>query len=89
MADLKLMQKVARILRQSDHYVRNKKSDFSNRFDFKLNKDTCEIDIFNAEKGTDLFLWADYCIGVAVAFERPYYLHIDTYGNGKLCFHIN
>lgn len=89
MADLKLMQKVASVLRQSDHYVKNKKSTFSNRFDFTLNKENGEIEIFNAEKGNDLFLWADFCIGVAAAFSRPYYLHIDTYGSGKLSFHMN
>ena len=84
----KVLKKAASALRQSFHYAKNKESYFSNRFDFVMNKENKEIDVFNAEKGNDTFYWADFCINVALAHGLSYYFHIDTYGTKKLTCHI-
>lgn len=84
----KRMQLAVRILKQSSYYVKNKQSHFSNRFDLTYNKELGEINVFNAEKNDDTFFWSDFCQSVATALELSYYVHIDTYGTRKLCYHI-
>ena len=90
MADIKKMKMVASFLRKSDHYLRNKESDFSSRFDFVMNKQTGDIDVFHSDKDSDYLMstWIEYLIGVARAFGVSYYVHNDTYNTKRLTFHL-
>lgn len=84
----KKLDLVARILRASDYHVKNKESNHHSRFDFVYDKESGDIDVFNAKKGDDTFFWNDFCMSVAVALQLSYYIHLDKYGTEKLCFHI-
>lgn len=88
MAKLDLLKKAAQILRKSDHYLRNKESNFSSRFDFVQNKQSGEIYVFNADKGEDLFLWDDYLNCVVGALGLSHYIKVDKYDIGKLVYYI-
>lgn len=88
MARIKELQKAATLLRQSNYYVKNKESNHHSRFNLVVDKDTKEIEVFNAEKGNDTFFWDDFCLSVANALGLSSYIHIDKYGTGKLAFHI-
>ena len=88
MAKLDLLKKAAQILRKSDHYLRNKESDFSNRFDFVQDKQNGAIYVFNAEKGENLFLWDDYLNHVVGALGLSHYITIDKFDIKKLVYYI-
>lgn len=88
MAKLDLLKKAAQILRKSDHYLRNKESNFASRFDFKQNKTDGSIMVFNAEKDNNLFLWDDYLNAVSCALGLSHYLTIDKYDTGKLVYYL-
>jgi len=83
-----VLKKAAQILRKSDHYLRNKESNFQNRFDFLQDKQDGSIKVFNAEKDNDLFLWDDYLNCVVGALGLSYYINIDKYETGKLVYFI-
>lgn len=87
MAKLDLLKKAAQILRKSDHYLRNKESNFASRFDFKQSKDGTIL-VFNAEKGNDLFLWDDYLNCVVGALGLSHYITVEKYDIGKLVYYI-
>ena len=82
MDKLKKLQMVARVLREHHGYKGNKESNHTNRFDFKFKKDgdvlgPC-IDIYNADKGANLFLWPELielCHGLRLA----HYITYDQY----------
>lgn len=88
MEKLALLKKAAQILRKSDHYLRNKESDFSNRFDFVQDKQNGAIYVFNAEKGENLFLWDDYLNHVVGALGLSHYITIDKFDVKKLVYYI-
>ncbi len=78
MDKLKKLQILARFLRENDGYVRNKKSTFSCRFDFKFDKKDPSIRIFNAEKGGNLFIWEEF-FELAHGMGLSHYITYDTY----------
>lgn len=78
---LKLLKEVARILRRSKQYVKAK-SDYHTRFDFRITIYPT-IEVFNAKKEENLFLWVDEMIAIARTFDLSYYL---TCHDGKLVF---
>lgn len=88
MENLELLKKAAQILRKSDHYLRNKESNFKSRFDFLQNKQDGSIKVFNAEKANNLFLWDDYLNCVVGALGLSHYITIDKYETGKLVYFI-
>lgn len=88
MAKLDLLKKAAQILRKSDHYLRNKESNFSSRFDFVQDKKNGAIYVYNAEKGEDLFLWDDYLNCVVGALGLSHYITIDKFDVKKLVYYI-
>lgn len=78
MDKLKKLQMVAKLLRKHHGYKGNKESDSMNRFDFKFDKSNLCIDIFNAEKGANLFLWEDI-ISLAHGMHLGHYITYDKY----------
>lgn len=69
---------MARFLKESAGYVKNKKSNHSNRFDFKFNKEQGCICIFNAKKGENLYLWPEF-ITLADILGLTHYIYYDNY----------
>ena len=91
MDKLKKLQMVARVLREHHGYKGNKESDSSNRFNFKFDKkgDICGpyIDIYNAEKGANLFLWPEFielCHGLGLS----HYITYDKFDLKEVVLHI-
>ena len=91
MDKLKKLQMVARVLREHRGYKGNKESDNSNRFNFKFNKKDDiggqSIDIYNAEKGANLFLWPELielCHGLGLS----HYITYDEYDLKEVVLHI-
>lgn len=90
MDTLKKLQMLASVLREHRGYKGNKKSDHSNRFNFKFNKDDIgapSIDIYNAEKGANLFLWPELielCHGLGLA----HYITYDQFDLKEVVLHI-
>ena len=78
MDKLKKLQFVARFLREHDGYVRNKKSTYSCRFNFKFNKEEKEIKIFNAKTGDNLYIWPEF-IELAHGLNLNHYITYDTF----------
>ncbi len=80
MDTLKKLQMVARVLREHHGYKKNAESNRYSKFDFKFDKKgdilgSC-IDIYNAEKGSNLFLWPEFvelCHGMGLS----HYIHYD------------
>lgn len=91
MDKLKKLQMVARALRAHHGYKDNKESDHSNRFNFKFDKkgDICGpyIDIYNAEKGANLFLWPEF-IELTHAFGLSCYVTYDEFDLKEVIFKI-
>lgn len=91
MDKLKKLQMVARVLREHHGYKGNKESDHSCRFDFKFNKesgiDCPSIDIFNAEKESNLFLWPEI-IELCHGFDLDHYIYYDRFDLKEVVLHI-
>lgn len=60
MDKIKSLEIVAKILRNHDGYKKKKDSNRSSRFDFNFDKEMKRIEIFNAERDNDLFLWDEF-----------------------------
>jgi hypothetical protein len=91
MDKLKKLQMVAKVLREHHGYKGNKESDHSNRFNFKFDKSEgiaspC-IDVYNAEKGANLFLWPEI-IELCHGFGLSHYIHYDKYDLKEVVLHI-
>lgn len=91
MDKLKKLQMVARALREHHGYKGNKESDHFNRFNFKFDKKDdilgpC-IDIYNAEKGANLFLWPEF-IELTHAFGLLCYVTYDKFNLNEVVFRI-
>lgn len=84
----KVLQMVARILRQNDSYKRKKDSNQKNRFDFNVDKNSGDIVVFNAEKGENLFLWTDEISGLAHGLGLSFYITFDEYDLKKVIMRI-
>lgn len=80
----KNLQIVSRILRQNAQYKGTKDSPFKTRFDFKVNKERGEVDVFNAEKGDNLFLWTDEISGIAHGMGLSFYITFDDFDLKKV-----
>ena len=91
MDNLKKLQMVAKILKEHHGYKGNKESDHSNRFNFKFDKkgNICGpyIDIYNAEKGANLFLWPEF-IELCHGLELSHYITYDKYDLKEVVLHI-
>ncbi len=68
MDKIKNLEIVAKILRNHDGYKKKKDSNRSSRFDFSFDKEMRCIEIYNAERGNDLFLWDEFA-GLADAID--------------------
>ena len=91
MDKLKKLQMLARVLREHRGYKKNKESDSSIRFDFKFNKKDdiggSSIDIYNAEKGANLFLWEEF-VELTHAFGLSCYVTYDKFDLKEVIFKI-
>ena len=91
MDKLKKLQMLARVLREHRGYKKNKESDSSIRFDFKFNKENGmgepSINIFNAEKGANLFLWEEF-VELTHAFGLSCYVTYDKFDLKEVIFKI-
>lgn len=91
MDKLKKLEMVAKILRQHSAYKGNKESDYHSRFNFKFNKENgivspC-IDIYNAEKGANLFLWEEF-VELTHVFGLSCYVTYDEFDLKEVIFKI-
>lgn len=68
MDKIKSLEIVAKILCNHDGYKKNKDSNRLSRFDFSFDKEMKRIEIFNAERDNDLFLWDEFA-GLADAID--------------------
>lgn len=68
MDKIKSLEIVAKILRNHDGYKKNKDSNRLSRFDFSFDKEMKQIEIFNAERDEDLYLWDEFA-GLADAID--------------------
>lgn len=84
----KKLQMVARILRQSDCYKGKKGSNHSTRFDFKADKQSGDVVVFNAEKGNNLFIWCDEISGLARGMGLSFYVTFDNFDLKKVIMRI-
>ena len=84
----KKLQMVARILRQSDCYKGKKDSNHSSRFDFKVDKQSGDVVVFNAEKGNNLFIWCDEICDLAHGMGVSSYVTFDNYDLQKVIMRI-
>ena len=89
MDKLKKLQMLARVLREHHGYKGNKESDSSNRFNFKFDKNILGpyIDIYNAEKGANLFLWPEF-IELCHGLGLTHYITYDQYDLKEVVLHI-
>lgn len=78
MKKLQKLQFLAKLLKEHGAYVKCKESGFSSRFDFKFDKQGESIEIFNANKGENLFIWPEFlelCHGLGLS----HYVTFDHY----------
>jgi hypothetical protein len=91
MDKLKKLEMVAKILRQHRGYKGNKESDHQSRFNFKFDKKDDilgpSIDIYNADKGANLFLWPEF-IELTHAFGLSCYVTYDKFNLNEVVFRI-
>ena len=89
MDTLKKLQILASVLRKHRGYKGNKESDNSNRFNFKFDKNILGpyIDIYNAEKGANLFLWPEF-IELCHGLGLTHYITYDKYDLKEVVLHI-
>lgn len=91
MDKLKKLEMVAKILRQHRAYKNNKESDNKLRFDFKFNKEngigSPSIDIYNAETGSNLFLWEEF-VELTHVFGLSCYVTYDKFDLKEVIFKI-
>lgn len=91
MDTLKKLQILASVLREHRGYKGNKESDHSNRFNFKFNKKGDilgpSIDIYNAEKGANLFLWPEL-IELCHGLGLTHYITYDQFNLKEVVLHI-
>ena len=90
MDKLKKLQMLASVLREHRGYKGNKESDHSNRFNFKFNKDDIggpSIDIYNADKGANLFLWPEL-IELCHGLGLTHYITYDQFDLKEVVLHI-
>lgn len=92
MDTLKKLQMLARVLREHRGYKGNKESDnYSNRFNFKFDKKGDiigpYIDIYNAEKGANLFLWPEL-IELCHGLDLSHYITYDEHDLKEVVLHI-
>ena len=84
----KKLQMVERILRQSNCYKGKKDSNQNSRFDFKVDKGSGDVVVFNAEKGNNLFLWCDEISGLAHGMNLSSYVTFDNFDLQKVIMRI-
>ena len=84
----KKLQMVERILRQSNCYKGKKDSNQNSRFDFKVDKGSGDVVVFNAEKGNNLFLWCDEISGLAHGMGLSFFVTFDYYDLKKVIMRI-
>lgn len=91
MDTLKKLQMLARVLREHRGYKGNKESGHFNRFNFKFNKKDDiggpSIDIYNAEKGANLFLWPEL-IELCHGLGLNHYITYDQFDLKEVVLHI-
>lgn len=90
MDKLKKLQMLASVLREHRGYKGNKESDNYHRFNFKFNKDDIggpSIDIYNAEKDANLFLWPEL-IELCHGLGLNHYITYDQFDLKEVVLHI-